>query len=73
VEETRGRSLGIIREFIIGVVKLKQYYMIMTDDAKWEKRNGHNNCARKCKIKGLAGDSVTDEKRVLKYIFKYRL
>jgi hypothetical protein len=34
------------RESDIGVVKLKQYYMIMTSDAKWEKRNGHKNCAR---------------------------
>ena len=41
--------------------------MIMTSDAKWEKRNGHKNCARKCKIKGLAGDSVTNEKRVLNH------
>jgi len=57
----------IIREFTIGVVKLKQDYMIMTSDAKWEKRNGHKNCARKCKIKGLAGDSVTNEKRVLNH------
>jgi hypothetical protein len=45
----------------------------MTSDAKWEKRNAHKNCAGKCKIKGLTGDSVTDEKRILKYIFKNRL
>jgi hypothetical protein len=47
--------------------------MIMTSDAKWEKRNGHKSSARKCKIKGFAGDSVRDEKKVLKYIFKNRL
>ena len=45
----------------------------MRSDAKWEKRNRHKNCARKCKIKGLAEDSVTDEKRVLKYTLKNRL
>jgi hypothetical protein len=25
--------------------------MIRKSDAKWEKRNGHKNCAIKCKIK----------------------
>jgi hypothetical protein len=70
VEETRGWRVGKIGDFIIGVVKLKQDYMIMTSDAKWEKRNGHKNFARRCKIKGLAGDSVTDEKRGLKYFLK---
>jgi hypothetical protein len=73
VEETRGWRVGITREFIIRVVKLKRDYMIMTSDVKWEKRNEHKNCARNCKIKGLAGNSVTDEKRVLKYSLKNRL
>lgn len=45
-----------------GVVKLQQDYMIMTSGAKWEKINGHKHFVRKCKINGLAGDSVTDER-----------
>jgi hypothetical protein len=45
----------------------------MTSGAKWEKINGHKHCARKCKINDLAGDSVTEERRVLRYIFKNRL
>ena len=71
--ETRGWRVGIIREFIIRVVKLKWDYMIMTSGANSEKINGHKVCARKCKINGLAGNSATDERRVLRYIFKNRL
>jgi hypothetical protein len=70
VEETRGWRVGTIREIIIVGVKLKQDYMIMTSNAKWEKRNGHKKCARKHTIKCLAGDSVTDEKIVKIYLQK---
>jgi hypothetical protein len=55
VEEARGWRVGIIREFVIGVVKLKRDYMIMTSELKGRREMSTKTVPEIVKLRALLG------------------